>query len=105
MKYNKNGELHKTKHAWHLINWDQPTDLIAAQLGIAQSTVSKARRKYAPNTVFAIHLKKSAMMDKWSEIDWNKTDSAIGKETGRSRKAVWSTRMRMGKQKYKLQKP
>lgn len=38
---------------WRGVNWAQPTSAIAAERGVAISTVSKARRRYAPETLGA----------------------------------------------------
>jgi len=39
------------KHNWHSADWNQPSPVIAKQLGITKSYVSKRRSKYAPKTV------------------------------------------------------
>lgn len=92
MSINTNGEMRKMKHNWHLVDWDQPTSVIAQQLGTSEVYVSGRRRKYAPETVRQNHTKRVAMMDRCEEIDWSKSDIQIAKETNRSRAGVWNTR-------------
>ena len=92
---NKNGEARKTKHAWHLVDWNQPTSVIAQQMGLSEVQVSGRRRKYAPETIHQKYTRRAAMIDRWSGIDWTKSDWVIAKETGRSHGAVWKTRSRL----------
>jgi len=89
---NKDGQARKMKHAWHLVDWDQPTSVICEQMGVTQGAVSRARSKYASETLHGPHVKKSAMKDRWAGIDWTKSDWVIGKEIGRPHGSVWKTR-------------
>jgi hypothetical protein len=89
---NKDGEARKMKHAWHLVDWDQPTSVIAEQMGLSEVYVSGRRRKYAPETIHREYTKRAAMVDRWGGVDWSKSDAQIAKETGRARGSVWKTR-------------
>jgi hypothetical protein len=92
---NKNGEARKMKHAWHLVDWDQPTSVIAEQMGLSEGYVSGRRRKYAPETIKRAYVKKAAMMDRAKDLDWSKTDRQLAKETGRSHGSIWRTRRKI----------
>lgn len=91
----KNGEARKTKHAWHLVDWNQPTSVIAEQMGLSEVYVSGRRRKYAPKTIRRAYVKKAAMVDRAKDLDWSKTDWQLAKETGRSHGSIWKTRQRL----------
>ena len=47
----------KPHHEWGLVDWSVPTEIIAEQTGVHQGAVSRARRKYAPQTVRRTHAK------------------------------------------------
>lgn len=92
MTKNKNGELRKTKHDWSLVDWDQPTYVIAEQMGVSSGYISGRRRKYAPETIRSHHMKTHNMIDASKELDWSKTDWQLAKETGRSHASIRKTR-------------
>jgi hypothetical protein len=94
---NKNGESRKMKHDWHLVDWDQPTSVIADQMGTSEGYVSGRRRKYAPETVRIHYTKKCAMVDRAKDLDWSKTDWQLAKETGRHRGSLWKTRQKLSR--------
>jgi hypothetical protein len=92
---NKNGEARKMKHNWHIVNWNQPTSVIAEQMGLSEVYVSGRRRKYAPETVRKHYTKKCAMVDRAKDLDWSKTNYQLAKETGRSAGSLWKTRQKI----------
>ena len=92
---NKNGEARKMKHDWHSVNWDQPTSVIAEQMGSSEVYVSGRRRKYAPQTVRKHYTKKCSMVDMAKDLDWSKTNWQLAKETGRSAGSLWKTRQKL----------
>ena len=44
------------KYDWTTTDWQQPTTLIARAFGCSKETVSRARRKFAPDTVGCIKM-------------------------------------------------
>lgn len=94
---NKNGEARKMKYEWHLVDWDQPTSVIAEQMRLTEGYVSGRRRKYAPETVRIHYTKKFAMVDRAKNLDWSKTDLQLANETGRDRGSLWKTRQKLSR--------
>ena len=58
MRLQKNGEAYRTKYEWYYVDWSQPTTVIADQLGVRPQMVGNARKRYAPETVGKIRIKK-----------------------------------------------
>jgi hypothetical protein len=100
---NKNGEARKMKHAWHLVDWDQPSSWIADQMGVSQQYVVGRRRKYAPETIRKHHFKTIAAEDRWKGADWSKGNTALGREMGMNRNSVDKARKRHSLQNTKDQ--
>ncbi len=94
---NKDGRARKMKHAWHLVDWEQPTSVIAQQMGLSEGYVSGRRRKYAPETVGMHYVKQYEMADNSKDIDWSKSDWQLAKETGRSHGSIWTTRQKLSR--------
>jgi len=91
---NKDGEARKMKHAWHLVDWDQPSSWIADQMGVSEQYVVGRRRKYAPETIRKHHFKTVAAEERWKDADWSKGNTALGREMGMNRNSVAKARKR-----------
>ena len=89
---NKNGEPRKQIYPWNSVDWEQPTSVIAEQLGVGQTTVYRARKRYAEKTVGRYRIITAIMKDWADGIDWSKSDIVIARETGRRPSSVWKTR-------------
>jgi hypothetical protein len=92
---NKNGEARKMKHAWGLVDWHQPTSVIAAKMEISERYVSGRRRKYAPETVRKHHWKTIKSKDMWDGVDWSKGPTKIARELGVKPDSVTRARIRI----------
>jgi len=63
------------KHDWSRIDWTMRTSEIVRETGINQTTVSHARRRYAPETCG-----QAARAYDWGGVDWKKSTGAIARE-------------------------
>ena len=91
---NKDGQVRKMKHAWHLVDWDQPSSWIADQIGVSEQYVVGRRQKYAPETIRKHHIKTVAAEERWKVADWSKGDTALAREIKVTRPSVWKARKR-----------
>lgn len=77
------------KYDWTQIDWSKSNSKIAEELGVAPSTVRKARRFYAKQTAYKD-------ID-WEALDWNKDNHTLATETGRVVGTVARKRTEMSK--------
>jgi hypothetical protein len=76
-----------TRYDWTGIDWEKSNHQIAKEMGCSSGSALSARLKYAP-----YHLKISPrdrvqhheQIYDWSQVDWEKSDSQIARETGAS---------------------
>ena len=83
----------RTFHDWSKVDWSKPTSVIAHELGVNQSHVSKARMMHAPKTM-GQNSKTAPKGVDWSSIDWSKRTAAIAHELGVSTSTVTIQRHR-----------
>lgn len=69
---------------WSRVDWSLPTSDIARQLGVRCPTVSKARRRLAPQTVH--------QTPDWATVDWSMPTATIAAVMRTSRSAAVEAR-------------
>ena len=84
---------HQTVHDWSSVDWSLSTLKIAEQAGLSASSVSRARRRLAPETLRVIPAASRAKID-WSQIDWTLGTIEIACMTGKQLSAVSEARRR-----------
>lgn len=84
---------HQTVHDWSSVDWSLSTLKIAEQAGLSASSVSRARRRLAPETLRVIPSASRAKID-WSQIDWTLGTIEIACMTGKQLSAVSEARRR-----------
>lgn len=89
------------KHDWSTADWSKPNVVLAREFAAETSTVSKARRRFAPKTVRpkGVAAKKIAVAPPkrgfdWSTVDWKEKNRDIAESLGASYSTVAAARGR-----------
>ena len=78
-----------SKIDWASVDWSMRTCDIAKSLNVSNNTVSRARSKYANNTL-------SPRFREWQNVDWSKTNKQLAIELGKSYDTVAKHRYQLG---------
>ena len=78
-----------TKIDWSLVDWSMRTSDIANRLNVCNDTVSRRRRRLAPETIHTQYRD-------WDKVDWTKSNRQIAAELGRAYNTVVQMRCKLG---------
>ncbi len=85
------------KTDWATVDWNRGTRLIAEQLGLPYSCVSRARRRYAPETIWIYRCEcrngpgRKPVYD-WPQVNWDWSNAEIARKLGCSSASVCHAR-------------
>jgi len=73
----------KRKIDWNGINWSKRTSLLARELNLPTTVISRARRRFAANTIEPdshVDWSKLPQQIDWSKVDWTKSNNELARE-------------------------